>query len=85
MVSAPFADACGKCHTGQIEGEGRATEKGIAILSLPDIDTWTLAERNSPIGYWPEQTDGELTVFMDMLLSNDIQYQNVKQYSKIST
>ena len=78
MVSAPFADACGKCHTGQIEGEGRATEKGIAILRLPDIDTWTLAERNSPIGYWPEQTDGELTVFMDMLLSNDIQYQNVK-------
>jgi cytochrome c553 len=78
MVLAPFEEACGNCHTDQIEGVGKATAKGIAILSLPDIDTWTLSEQTVRIGNWPEQTEGSLTPFMELLLNNNSEYQNVK-------
>ena len=71
MLSAGFESACSRCHLKEILGEGRAGERGIAILNLPGLDLETLSDAGIRIGQWPEDTEGELTPFMRLLLSAD--------------
>ena len=71
MLVKNFATTCASCHAGQIQGEGRADAPGIAVLRVPGLDARSLRERNRAIGDWPEQAEGRLTPFMQLLLAHD--------------
>ena len=69
-----FEESCGSCHEHQIRSERLP---GIALISLPDIDSRSLGSR---IGSWPQlyplhaQALTDLTPFMKLLLSTDKRY-----------
>ena len=71
MLVKNFAATCAACHGRQIQGEGRADAPGVAVLRVPGLDARTLGERGLRIGDWPEQAEGKLTPFMQVLLSSD--------------
>jgi hypothetical protein len=71
MLVKNFEQTCAACHAGQIEGEGRAGDKGIAFFRVPGLDAATLAEKGHPVGEWPADADGKLTPFMRLLLARD--------------
>ena len=71
MLTGSFEQSCSRCHLKEILGEGRAGERGIAVLNLPGLDLDTLRDADIPIGQWPEDTEGDLTPFMRLLLSAD--------------
>jgi hypothetical protein len=71
MLVRPFEQACAACHGGQIEGEGRAGDKGIAFFRVPGLDAATLAGKGHPVGEWPSDADGRITPFMRLLLAPD--------------
>lgn len=71
MLVKNFATTCAQCHAGQIQGEGRADAPGIPVLRVPGLDARSLRERNRAIGDWPEQAEGRLTPFMQLLLASD--------------
>ena len=71
MVVAPFETICAACHAGQIAGAGRATAKGIAVLTVPGLDAESLNKAGNSIGDWPEDAEEEATPFMSLLLSRD--------------
>ena len=79
MVVKGFEATCADCHAGQIEGDGRATAKGIEVLNVPGLDVASLAEMEVAIGGWPEDAEGEITPFMDFLLSVDAGYGEARQ------
>ena len=72
-----FENACQACHESKITGEGRASAKGIAVLTVPDIDVETLVEKGRLIGQWPEFTDVGLTPFMSLFLSTNPEFQRL--------
>ena len=78
MLVKSFEIVCGACHGGQIEGEGRAGAKGIAVFSVPGIDPYALQDRAVAIGEWPEFAEGPVTPFMDLLLSSQNNYRAAK-------
>ena len=78
MLVKSFETVCGTCHSGQIEGEGRAGAKGIAVFSVPGIDPYALQDRVAAVGEWPEFAEGPVTPFMDLLLSNQNNYRASK-------
>ena len=41
MLVKPFDQSCSACHLSQIQGEGRAGDKGYAMLGLPGFDVQT--------------------------------------------
>lgn len=79
MLTKGFEDTCAACHAGQIEGAGRASDKGIDVFGVPGLDVLTLAEAEVSIGTWPEDADDELTPFMNFLLSSDPDFIKAKQ------
>lgn len=78
MVTKPYAQVCSSCHEAQIRGEERSGEKGIRVFSLPGIDVASLKKKHINIGRWQEDADGEITPFMDLLLSADEDYAAIK-------
>lgn len=74
-----FEKSCAACHLNQIEGEGRATAKGIAIFAVPGLDVATLREKNVGIGQWPEDPDRGSTPFMDFLLAGNPDFKAAKK------
>ncbi len=71
MLVRGFAQTCAACHSGQIDGAGRAGAKGLVFFRLPDIDVATLAASGATIGEWPAYCEGGLTPFMRWLLEGD--------------
>ena len=71
MIVKEFGATCAGCHEAQIEGIGRATSKGLEILAVPGLDVQTLLDGDVPIGFWPEDAEGEITPYMALLLSGD--------------
>ena len=71
MLVKNFAASCASCHQDQIRGEGRADSPGIAVLRVPGLDALSLSERDRAIGDWPEQAEGRVTPFMQLLLATD--------------
>ncbi|HEY5226993.1 MAG TPA: hypothetical protein VIJ19_00560, partial [Opitutaceae bacterium] len=71
MLVRSFEQTCSACHGAQIEGEGRAGDKGIAFFRVPGIDASTLEARGHSVGEWPSDADGAVTPFMRLLLSKD--------------
>jgi len=70
MLAKPFEQTCVACHGKDIEGEGVAGPKGIAVFSIPGLDTDTLAERGLDIGEWPQLALADaLTPFTRILLA----------------
>jgi len=79
MSVVGFEKPCAACHLDQIQGEGRATAKGIAIFAVPGLDVATLREKNVGIGQWPEDPDGGSTPFMEFLLAGNSDYKAAKK------
>lgn len=74
LVNADFTTACAACHVDQIRGDLKAGFKGFPVLSVPGLDTQVMATQGMDTGSWPSMADGELTVFMRMLLRNDPEF-----------
>ena len=68
MLSNNFEASCSSCHLSEIIGDNRASAKGLAVLSVPEIDTATLQSKGYNIGYWPRWADGQITPIMQALL-----------------
>ena len=73
MLANSFESSCANCHLGEILGDARANAKGVAVLSIPEIDIQSLEEAGLYIGQWPEWADGELTPIMQLLLPSKLQ------------
>lgn len=72
MQIRSFEVTCAQCHSEQIQGVGRASEKGIAVFRLPALDARSLAERGRDVGEWPEYAEGTITSFMELaMLQNE--------------
>jgi len=70
MVIGGFDENCSSCH-----GEFIA-DKPVALIVLPGIDMLTLQDIEAESGEWPEYADAEeLTPFMQILLSEDEEFQ----------
>ncbi len=70
MLVKTFEQTCVACHGKDIEGEGVAGPKGIAVFSVPGLDTETLAAQGLDVGQWPDLALAEdLTPFMRLLLA----------------
>lgn len=66
-----FPQTCSACHLRGIQGAGQTADKGIAVFNLPGMDIETLCSKGFVTGYWPEDADARLSVFMRLLLAND--------------
>lgn len=71
MMVKGFDEACSACHGAQVEGEGRAGDKGLAFFRVPGLDSAALSAKGRPVGDWPADADGRITPFMALLLSAD--------------
>lgn len=78
MVTKSYQESCSSCHSEQIRGEERSGEKGVLVFTLPGIDIVTLQQKNMYIGHWQEDAEGEITPFMELLLSADEDYFSIK-------
>ncbi len=71
---ASFEQACSTCHDQQIFESGR---EGLALISLPMLDTKAIEDANLKIGTWPLAAtgdfDGPLPPLMRVMLSADPQ------------
>lgn len=76
MLVRGFEQTCAQCHSGQIEGAGRAGAKGLAFLRLPGFDLAALHAAGAGTGEWPDFSEGGLTPFMRWLLEGDDKAQN---------
>lgn len=81
-MSNSFEQVCSSCHLNDILGTNRATDKGIAVLAIPEIDTETLAVAGYNIGEWP-QADGGIPPMMKLLLQQDPKTKSLLQDSSI--
>lgn len=73
MLAASFEESCSACHLSEVLGENRASAKGIAVLTIPELDTESLAAAGHNIGEWPTWADGELAPIMRVLLPPEVQ------------
>ncbi len=71
MLVRGFEQTCASCHTGQIEGTGRAGAKGLVFLRLPGFDLAALKAAGADLGEWPAFCEGGITPFMRWLLEGD--------------
>ena len=72
MAVTPFEQTCTACHLNQIIGKERVSgPKGVAFVTLPELDLQTLTEKHASIGEWPKASEAELTPFMRIMLSGD--------------
>ena len=66
-----YAQACGNCHDGDIQGNDRADGAGLVVFGLPALDVWSLEDASHPIGSWPaaaEIVETPISPFMDLLI-----------------
>ncbi len=66
--------SCASCHDEDVLGPGQVEGAGLAVLSLPALDTFTLQEREVGIGRWTADsmiTEAPLTPFLAQLLAGD--------------
>jgi hypothetical protein len=68
MLSNTFETTCSSCHLDEIFGDNRASAKGVAVLSVPELDVASLNRSGYNVGQWPKWADGELTPIMQALL-----------------
>ncbi len=73
MLSNSFEATCSNCHLEEILGDTRANAKGVAVLSIPELDIQTLTDAGYYIGQWPAWADGEVTPMMQLLLPEAVQ------------
>ena len=78
MMSNSFEQACSSCHLNDILGISRATDKGISVLAIPELDTDTLTAAGYNIGQWP-QADGGIPPMMKLLLQGDPKTESLLQ------
>ena len=74
MLVLGYEAACASCHDTDIVGPSQIEGAGMAVLSLPALDTLTLEEQGIGIGKWPADsmiTEAALTPFLALLLSSD--------------
>ncbi len=69
MLSNTFETTCSSCHLDEIFGDSRASAKGVAVLSVPELDVASLNSNGYNVGQWPKWADGELTPIMQALLA----------------
>ena len=79
MLATGFEDGCAACHGAQVGGAGRATAKGFGVFNVPGLDIETLEERGANIGGWPEDSDEEISPFMDFLLAGDNRFLEIRK------
>jgi hypothetical protein len=68
MHTASFEIGCAGCHGGDVIGEGTSGPRGIAVLVLPGLDVDSMRAATAGIGAWPEDSEGEITPFLELLL-----------------
>ena len=85
MGVKPFEKTCMACHLKQIIGAERTTgPQGIALITLPGLDVETLRDKKAAIGEWPEQSEGEITPIMNLLIGwDDERKQLLRAVSKL--
>ncbi len=69
-----YQETCAACHDTDVTGTAQVEGAGLAVLSLPALDTLTLDQRGVGIGHWPADamiTEAPLTAFLDLLLSGE--------------
>jgi hypothetical protein len=71
MLVKSFEQTCSACHLDQIKGTGQVGAPGITVIRLPGLDVQTLRSRGIVIGGWPEDADGKITPFMQLLLGSN--------------
>jgi hypothetical protein len=71
MLVKSFEQTCAACHLDQIKGKGQVGAPGITVIRLPGLDVQTLRSRGIVIGDWPEDADGKITPFMQLLLGSN--------------
>lgn len=72
MTVKAFKAVCSSCHLNQIVGTERASgPKGIAFITLPGLDLESLKEKGASIGEWPQDSEAELTPYMELLIRLD--------------
>ncbi len=69
MALGGFKADCAACHQDEIRGKSLTGDKGIAVITVPELDLDTLQKHGVWVGQWPADADGELTPFTRMLLS----------------
>lgn len=78
MTLRGYEPLCQNCHGTQIAGDSRATSKGVEVLVVPGLDLHALVLNDVGIGEWPEDAEATVTPFMDLLLSADDGYAEVR-------
>lgn len=73
MLSKSFETTCSSCHLGGVLGDARANSKGVAVLSIPELDIQTLTESGYNIGQWPQWAEGDVVPIMRLLLPKSLQ------------
>jgi hypothetical protein len=71
MGVRPYEQTCAACHDDQVKGRGRAGSPGITFFRIPGMDVEAMEEKKLDIGQWPEDAEGTLTPYMELLLSGD--------------
>ncbi|OUS27002.1 hypothetical protein A9Q99_17500 [Gammaproteobacteria bacterium 45_16_T64] len=72
MLSNSFEDTCSGCHLDQILGGNRGSAKGLAVLTIPELDIAGIEKAGFSIGDWPKWADGEMAPIMKMLLHGHV-------------
>ncbi len=71
MITKNFERACGSCHMDQID------KRNMAFFTLPKLDTKSLANLDQSVGEWYKRAKGKLTPFTELLLSSDVEAQQL--------
>ena len=71
MTVGGFDANCAACHADQIRGKSITGDKGIPVFLVPGLDIDSLQKHGIAIGQWPKDADGQLSPFMQLLLSAD--------------
>lgn len=80
MVSKNFETSCSSCHLDDVLGSNRATDKGVSVLAIPELDVQSLNAAGFNVGQWPNWADGELTPFMRVLIPSAKQLENLSLF-----
>ena len=72
-----FSESCGDCHSKRIYGDN-TNKNSVAFLSLPGIDVNAMKDAGRNIGYWPEDSEAEVTPFMELMLMSDEGFLKIK-------
>ncbi len=77
METTNFEAACSSCHLDQIRGVNRASNNGVAMLSIPELDIESLELAGFYTGEWPKSGASDLSPLMQLLLQSDPRYAEI--------